>query len=168
MLTSPSLKWATSTVVIMLVGIGIAGCARAEAESGTRSIQSEADFDLMMSSCMAERGWVMIVDPNGGLTMDLPPDAQLPIYYEDRDTCLGTLGQLEARELTEVEMNSLYEAQLAVLECLVVEGFAIEEAPSYQEYAQSFLTDQWSPYSKVSPADFAAAESLCPQTPPVY
>lgn len=158
-----------SSVVVMLGASACSSPADATDEDIKLPFQTAQEFNRLYQACMAESGWEMSIGEDGeSVIYDQPTEAQAPVFNEDRDVCLDSLGQLNPAPPSEETVLRIYESQVASAECLREQGASIGEIPSFQEYADTFNSEQWSPFSSLGPNEYMTLTQACPELDPVF
>lgn len=146
-----------ATGTIALLGVGAAGGAIA-----TNLISSQADAVSMVAACLESRGWDPIVHDDG-VSFEGPAEMGAA-FAEDSRECNESVGPVP-RTLTEDELESVYQSQLEVRECLMDNGVDLPAPPPLDEYTAA--GGAWSPYldldDSVGVERFAELEAACPQ-----
>lgn len=145
------------TGTIALLGVGAAGGAIA-----TNLISSQADAVSMVVACLESRGWNPTVHDDG-VSFEGPAEMGAA-FAEDSRECNESVGPVP-RTLSDEELESVYQSQLAVRDCLIDQGLDLPAPPPLDEY--SAAGGAWSPYvdldDSVGVERFAELEATCPQ-----
>lgn len=126
--------------------------------------------DLALQQCMADLGWKIEVQPNGGFKATFPPDQQNS-YLGDQDACVKQFeADHRAPTVTAADYRALYKQELATMACLEKAGFPATGQPvSEQQYVDAYSAGRspsWYAYlavANVSGDEFAKVEEQCPQ-----
>ena len=121
-------------------------------------------------ACIRSFGFAAELDLGDlGIVVDLPPEQQ-DEYFEVLDICRRRLfAELGVSEVpSREELTAHYRAYLYVRECMIAEGYPVDDPPSLEVYVES-LGAAWHPYDAVmaggqgSPGFFSRLEETCPQ-----
>lgn len=158
----------TSLMIMLTVSACSPGADRAD-EASKLPFQTAQEFNTLYQACMAESGWEMSLGADEeSVIYDQPTEAQAPLFNADRDACLDSLGQLNPAPPSQETVLRIYEAQVASAECLREQGASIGDTPSFQEYTETFSSDQWSPYLSLSADEYVKLAQVCPELEPVF
>lgn len=131
-----------------------------------RAILDRQEFKL---ECFREHGFDGEIDDDMGILTDVPPDQQ-DRFFEINELCreavAGEFG-LTFGEPTVEELTIAFRSYLYVRECMILEGYPVDEPPSLDVYIQSEGA-VWHPYnafmtSPDGPTGLADLEETCPQ-----
>ncbi len=121
-------------------------------------------------ACIRSFGFAAELDQTDlGIVADLPPEQQ-DEYFDVLDICRRRLfAELGVSEVpSREELTAHYRAYLYVRECMIAEGYPVDDPPSLEVYVESHGA-AWHPYDAVmaggqgSPGFFSGLEETCPQ-----
>lgn len=106
-----------------------------------------------MQRCMAEKGWMMAIDEEGGLAIDVPVEQGEALEQADRE-CQEKFGYDQPPPpMTQEEAEVYYEKLLATGECVRDMGFTTPELPSRQSTIESLTQPgrlpNWNPHENL-------------------
>ncbi len=121
------------------------------------------------TQCLIDGDWPVTLNAEGdGFTVGSIPFDQRERFFEADRECMAEAGPMPvAPPPTPEEFTTLYDALLAVAECLENEGYTIDPAPSLEVFTDTYRTGPWHPYlslpDDLSPAEWRRLERVCPQ-----
>ncbi|RYF52393.1 MAG: hypothetical protein EOO27_28625 [Comamonadaceae bacterium] len=118
----------------------------------------------LLSECLADDGWTAVVDSDGGVISEYPPE-QESSYSEALRRCLDEVGVGAPIDYSPEQYEALYESAVESQKCLDREfGLQTPEAPSLATFIEA--QGAWSPFNQLpdmSAEDFLAIQQRCPQ-----
>ena len=171
-----SARHSTTLLVTLVACCAITGCASLEASpkraSPTPSTQAQfaeqsADWAGRYIECARSFGAnAKLVD--GGSISEPAAEGRETIDGLDAE-CIEREGEPpKAPPLTDALLRGMYKLFLEQAECLRSEGYSISEAPSEDEWVETYDGYSWNPLVDVmdSGGDVMEANGLCPQPDP--
>ena len=143
-------KQATMAIGIAATALTMAGCTPGDGgpewttTSEALSLSPRAD---QAYRCLLDKGWGVTICWDGGVDItsdEVPPD-QEERYDRDAEECWAPLDEMIVN-LPEEGVAALYEDELATRECLIAEGYQVDEPPSLQHFMDSFPDGWWMAY----------------------
>jgi hypothetical protein len=170
---------ATILAAVCLAGI-TAGCSVASpsgyhaatvtaAPSASPYAGLPAEYLPRLAGCLREAGWDAEVDASGdSLTVDSLTVEQRPAFMQAKTACEQEIGAPPPPEpLSEIDIRNRYGYLLQARLCLLALGYTISEPPTFDAFAESWLTGPWSPYNDVADVanqqQWQEANLRCPQ-----
>ena len=133
------------------------------------------EWPQTQADCLHESGFPdVVVLPDGGIEPEGLTDAQMESYLMARYTCTAMypIDPKFTAPLTPEQIGAVYDYYLDdLIPCLEAEGYAVPEPPSRALFLDTYLTDQWQPYTEVftganvSQDEFYRVSQKCPQWP---
>ena len=146
--------------IAMLVALFcLGGCA----QPADLAEVDDASWGESFAACMAERGWTVTVDDDGGVEGGYV-EGQATAFRADSDACYAAASTDEP--LTEARYENHYAALLATRECIIDQGYDLQAPPSYQAWRDADA--RWSPHRElvdagIADSEFASLDEACPQ-----
>jgi len=133
---------------VMLVVI--VGCAPAGDQPSTTPTQEGLSLSPRADQayrCLVDKGWPVTISWDGGvdITSDDVPAGQEERYDQDAEACWAPLEEM-TRDLSQEGIEELYEEELATRECLIAEGYQVDDPPSKQRFLDSYPDERWMAY----------------------
>lgn len=127
-----------------------------------------SEQSALVAECMRERGWSVVVAPEGGV-MATAPDEQVLALNESWYVCWASYPPLDQylRPLDDGQLERLYAYYLNELTpCLEAQGYAIDP-PSQAGWMQDARTgnDYWMPYFDLDGHADEDVRRRCPEAP---
>lgn len=137
----------------------------------SHSSYAEVDWFLVTElqvQCANDEGIpVYVIPPGDGIAFDQVSLAQHRMAGAVLEACLAGLNLPPFEPLTHEQISEFYAKLLELKTCLEVEGFAIDDPPSADAFAESYYSgDVWHPYESVpfmSMEDWNELSVTCPQ-----
>ncbi len=117
--------------------------------------------------CFRRYGFDGEIQEDAGILFDVPPDQQ-ERFVEVNARCVEEEAAEFGIEVGVPSVESLrrhYRAYLYVRECMIAEGYPVDDPPSMEVFVESGGS-VWHPYDAVmrsSPSSFSRLEETCPQ-----
>lgn len=140
---------------------------RSDLADGALSLAPAAD---VVYRCLTDKGWDVTIDWQGGIEVDSEsvPVEQYDIFDADSDACWAVIDD-RVKSMQPEEISEIYDDELTTRECLIDEGYSIDDPPSEQQYIDTFHGRRWSAYGNNIPLDtlsdeeWRALNEKCPQ-----
>jgi hypothetical protein len=155
--------------------VAISGCTRspseAEQEYAALDQSALADNAAQVVGCVeAKTGFVVHAGADGSIsyTGDDVPDAQSPLVDQAIPECFQELGYVSGGELSEAQIEKLYDLELEAGKCLASNGYRIPDAPSKQTFVDNWGTPSlWAPWGEMgqyqlNEKQMQALQAKCP------
>jgi len=111
--------------------------------------------------CIAEKGWPVELLWDGGVlaSSETIPNEQWDLYNADADVCRAEVDQ-RILAMTDDEIRAVYQLELVARDCLIAQGYDVEEPPTEQTYVDRFFGNRWTAYgaSSISTAQMPDSE----------
>lgn len=130
---------------------------------------SDAVYQAMMSRCLTEKGWEVILDSDGpGYQVSHPTD-QTEQFDADHEACLESSGfPSDAAQVSAEDAAALYRELVAVAECVRGQGFDVAEPPSETAFVEALVANPipiWHPHDVAltgGASTLLALQQACP------
>ena len=119
----------------------VVGCSATNApapSSTSATAKNPVNRDLIR--CIADAGFEAEETWNGGVMNKNTPPEQLDVFSAAVNSCAETLG-LATFALTDAQLAELYEQELVERDCLIAEGFGVDDPPSLHTYIDTWNTE---------------------------
>lgn len=131
------------------------------------------EWAAVTAECMTAAGFTATVSDDGGVEYGgIPVDQAVALDLASLECRLQhPMDPRYSAPLSAYQIQYLYEYYVYdLVPCLEDEGFDIDEAPSFQVYAETYDTEEmWTPYSRIAidgrASDWDALNVRCPQAP---
>jgi len=140
-------------VLIMIAAAALVGCGgnhepAAHTSPGAFSYSPASD---RVFRCLIDKGWDVQITWDGGITAgsDTIPNAQYSSYKSDSDACWSAVDD-RILAMTPAEISRAYAEEVKTRDCLIGLGYAVDEPPSAQTYADGFFGERWTAYGASS------------------
>lgn len=118
-----------------------------------------------MEGCLRDAGFEVEVEDSSTVGVRELPEEQAGTYAEASRECESKFGYDEPATLSDDSRKDLYQAMVALAECLTSEGHPVTEIPSEQAYLDGVSFD---PYveilevQNVPQAEYDRLHAICP------
>lgn len=137
------------------------------------SYLTRAEEGELIVECMAEQGFVGVLDPiSGGVEINLADPTQEDAMQDAFLICVDRVAEIVGPppEETPEYLTKVYRAWLWTHQCLVEEGYAPSDPPTLDVFLEG-ADDRWHPYEfrdrgrEMTEAEFYQIEDACPANP---
>lgn len=138
---------------VAAIAVLLVGCST-PAEPAPGPMPAAGGDELSLSAaanqvyeCITDRGWEVKLLWDGGIeaSSDTIPEAQVDLFNADSAECWAEVDNRIAA-MSDDEVAAVYKLELTTRECLIAQGLEVGDAPSEQQYVDSFFGSRWSAY----------------------
>jgi hypothetical protein len=159
--------------VVASISLSISACSGSEATDSSpvselrQKFPTQLDLANARVRCLNERGWGAKVNDEAQIEATYPSNRQAE-YERDNHDCLVKLGADPNAPTPQRLVEKSYPQYKKGAECLREAGWEISEAPSLQQFKETYESAPWFPWAEVPTADMADALTKCPAPEPTY
>jgi len=150
----------------VIVGLVIVGCVSVgglAAAASQPSLSDEESAELLLATCLTDKGWAAEIDADGGGTVEYQSDQEAQ-HLADAEGCITTLQLNRITQPSGAQLEAHYANLLAAQRCLEERGYKTPKAPDRSAFVASGGT--WSPFAALpngTAEELAQIERACPQ-----
>ena len=127
-----------------------------------KSMRSSFEQQRALADCLAEDGWKVTFDESTGAVVAEVSSAQEDTYDAALEACSKRIGVSFDGELTEEQMETVYEWYKAIAVCLDEHGWPVPDQPTFSTFSDTYDTNPWIPWVEVPSSEMPDATRKCP------